>query len=61
LVHDGFYYLTRNLIDETVYPQGFFTDKSKTSKAKIELSRIQRIYAAMAGCIIYGVYVSLLT
>lgn len=59
LVHDGYYYLTRNKIDETIYPQGFFTDRS-TSTAKISLSRIQRIYAAMAGCIAYGVYVSLL-
>ena len=60
LVHDGFYYMTRHKIDKNVYPMGFLTDKS-TSTAKISLSRIQRIYAALAGCVVYGIYTTILT
>lgn len=41
--HNGFYYLGRNKINNKVYPNGFWSEPSKSSSAKINFSKIVRI------------------
>lgn len=61
IIHDGFYYWQRHWIDETVYPHGFVTDgNTSTAKFSIE-SPIIRYFFALAGCVIYGVFIYLTT
>jgi hypothetical protein len=60
LVHDGFYYMTRNDLDGSVYPDRFRTNRN-TSTAKISFeSFFRRIYLAMAACVVYGIFVWLI-
>lgn len=61
LVHDGFYYMTRNSLEKSIYPEGFRTDDN-TSTAKISIkSFFQRIYLTMGGAVVYGIFLWLIT
>jgi hypothetical protein len=54
LFHDGFYYLTRHLLDNRFYPDGFSNDKSKTSDAIFSFSFPGRVILFILGI---GVYI----
>lgn len=61
LVHDGFYYWEYHRIDEKIYPHGFVTDDN-TSTARLSIeSPVIRYFFALAGCVIYGVFIYLTT
>lgn len=51
--HNGFYYLTRNKIDPTKYPKGFY-DMSSTSISKINFTFIARLILAILGLLGIG-------
>lgn len=48
LLHDGIYYMTRNFLDENIYPKGFF-DVSTTSTALFTVSFQYRAFLFVVG------------
>lgn len=54
--HNGNYYRVRNLLDNKVYPKGWF-DTSTTSEATFEFNVVSRTFLAITGAI--GIWASI--
>jgi hypothetical protein len=57
--HDGFYFMTRHLLDNRVYPMSFSTDRSKTTDALFSFSLVGRVILLILGIGVYFVALKL--